>query len=79
LAVPFQEVASKFADGTAIKLDKLLARSGLAESASDGQRKIKAGSVRIDGEVQQEPILRLKIPAEFVIRVGRVLKRVTVS
>jgi tyrosyl-tRNA synthetase len=79
MAVPFREIESKSADGTAIKLDKLLARSGLADSASDGQRKIKAGAVRIDGQVQQEPVLRVKLPAEFVVRVGRQLKRVSIT
>ena len=79
LTVPFREIESKFGNGTAIKLDKLLARSGLADSASDGQRKIKAGAVRIDGEVHREPVLAIKIPAEFVLRVGRQLKRVSIS
>ena len=79
MAVPFREIESKSPDGTAIKLDKLLVRSGLADSATDGQRKIKAGAVRVDGKVQQEPVLRVKLPAELVVRVGRQLKRVSIS
>jgi tyrosyl-tRNA synthetase len=79
LAVSFKEVESKFANGTAIKLDKLMARSGMADSASDAQRKIKARAVRIDGKVHQDPVLPIKIPAEFVLRVGRLLKRVSIS
>jgi hypothetical protein len=35
--------------------------------------------VRIDGQVQQEPVLRVKLPAEFVVRVGRQLKRVSIT
>ena len=35
-----------------IKLEKLLAKVGLASSSTDGARKIKANAVRIDGEVQ---------------------------
>jgi tyrosyl-tRNA synthetase len=79
VSVLFRDIESKFADGTAIKLDKLMARSGLADSASDAQRKIKAGAVRIDGEVHQDPVLRIRVPAEFVLRVGRQLKRVSIS
>jgi tyrosyl-tRNA synthetase len=78
VSVPFAEIQSK-GDGSAIKLDKLLARCGLAESATDGQRKIKAGSVRIDNEVKKDPVLALKPPAEFTIRVGRMLRRVSIS
>ena len=33
-----------------IRLDKLLARVGLAESVSDAVRKIKAGAVQVNGE-----------------------------
>jgi tyrosyl-tRNA synthetase len=79
LSISFKEVESKFANGTAIKLDKLMTRSGMAESASDAQRKIKARAVRVDGEVHQDPVLPIKIPAEFVLRVGRMLKRVSIS
>jgi tyrosyl-tRNA synthetase len=79
VSVLFRDIESKFADGTAIKLDKLMARSGLADSASDAQRKIKAGAVRIDGEVHQDPVLRVRVPAEFILRVGRQLKRVSIS
>jgi len=78
VSVKFADVQSK-GDGSAIKLDKLLARCGLADSATDGQRKIKAGSVRIDNEVKKEPVLPLKPPAEFTVRVGRMLKRVSIS
>src|SRR6201999_2145854 len=48
-----------------VRLDKLLAKAGLAESVSDGARKIKAKSVRIDGEVKSEPVLAISIPAEL--------------
>src|SRR5882757_4930235 len=48
LTVPFNEVAAS--GSGSIKLDKVLVRSGMADSASDGQRKIKQGAVRIDNE-----------------------------
>src|SRR5438309_4990212 len=38
-------------DPLPVKLDKLLVHSGLAESVSDGSRKIKQKAVRINGEV----------------------------
>jgi tyrosyl-tRNA synthetase len=66
--------------GHAIKLDKLLAHCGLADSASDAQRKIKQGAVRIDGEVKKEPIVALEsVPAELLLNVGRHWKRVRIS
>jgi tyrosyl-tRNA synthetase len=80
VSVAYAEVAAK-GNGAekAIKLDKLLARCGLAESVSDGLRKIKQNSVRIDGDVRNEPILQVQLPADFVLRVGRLLKRVTIA
>ena len=79
VAVPYAEVSVKTADSSAIKLDKLLVRCGLADSASDGMRKVKQKSVRIDGEVKAEPILQVKVPVEFTVRVGRMMKRVSIS
>ncbi len=62
----------------AVKLDKLLARTGFASSVADGLRKVKANSVRVDGAVQSEPILLLTIPAQLTLRVGRVIKKVSI-
>jgi tyrosyl-tRNA synthetase len=64
-------------DGVAnIKIDKLLARAGLAESNSDAQRKIKAGSCKIDGETCKELYLQVTVPAEKIFRVGRKMKKI---
>jgi tyrosyl-tRNA synthetase len=64
-------------DGVAnVNLGKVLARAGLAESNSDAQRKIKAGSLKIDGETYKELYLELSFPAERVFRVGRKMKKV---
>jgi tyrosyl-tRNA synthetase len=80
VTISYAEVASKSnIDERAVKLDKVLARCGMAESVSDGLRKIKQNSVRIDGNVKSEPILHLELPAEFTVRVGRMLKRVTIK
>jgi tyrosyl-tRNA synthetase len=78
VSVSYDDVAAKDGGGV-VKLDKLLARCGLAESVSDGLRKIKAKSVQIDGAVKTEPILHVKVPAEMTIRVGRLLRKVTIS
>lgn len=55
------------------------ARTGLASSVSDGLRKIKQKAVRVDNEVRFEPLLKIKVPAELTVRVGRLLKKVTIQ
>jgi tyrosyl-tRNA synthetase len=77
IRVAYAEVAGR--DGGSIKLDKLVARCGMADSASDAQRKIKQGAVRVDGEVKKEPVLAVKVPAELTLRVGRLIKKVAIS
>jgi len=80
-----EEVALTAADigldgGTSVRLDRILAKSGLAESATDASRKIKAGAVKVDSEVANAPHLDIAgLPATWVIRVGKRMKRVTVS
>ncbi len=78
VSVSYADIAVKDGAG-AVRLDKLLARCGLAESVSDGLRKIKARAVHIDGEVKTEPVLHVSVPAEMTIRVGRLLRKVTIS
>jgi tyrosyl-tRNA synthetase len=59
-----------------LRVDKLLARVGLAESVSDGARKIKAGAVEINGEKVND--VALAGPhGEMVIQVGKNWRRVT--
>jgi tyrosyl-tRNA synthetase len=59
------------------RIDKLLAEAGLAESASDGGRKIKQGAVEIDHEAIVKPKLGMQSPARpLLVRVGRSMKRV---
>ncbi len=77
--VNYEEIAVKGAKASAIKLDKLLVRCGMAESASEGLRKIKQNAVRVNGEVKSNPILELGLPAEFTLRVGRLLRKVSIS
>jgi tyrosyl-tRNA synthetase len=66
-------------DGTrnasGIRLDKVLAKVGLADSVTDALRKIKAGAVEINGEKTTELVLTV-CPPEIVIHVGKRWKRV---
>ena len=58
-----------------LRVDKLLARVGLADSVSDAVRKIKAGAVEINGEKVKDLVLP-DPPAELLIQVGKNWKRV---
>jgi tyrosyl-tRNA synthetase len=62
-----------------LNLGKVIARAGLAESNSDAQRKIKAGSLKIDGETYKELYLQTSLPAEKIFRVGRKMKKVRIK
>ena len=59
----------------AIRVDKLLAKVGLADSVSDATRKIKAGSVEINGEKVKD--LAVAPSPEMVIQVGKNWRKVT--
>lgn len=72
-----KDVAASKADS--LRLDRILLLSGLAESASDAQRKIKQRAVKIDGEACEQMNLPLKPPAELTIRVGRQIRRVKIE
>ena len=61
-----------------IRLDKLLARSGLADSVSDASRKIKQKAVNIDGNTEVRLEIAMPIPTDLVIRVGRKIKKVSI-
>jgi tyrosyl-tRNA synthetase len=77
--VAYADIAAGDQHPTGIRLDKLLARCGLAESVSDGARKIKQKSVRVNGEVITDLVLQIKMPTELLLRVGRSMKKVSVS
>jgi tyrosyl-tRNA synthetase len=78
VSVPYAEIVVTN-DGSRVKLDKLLAKAGLASSVTDAARKIKANSVRVDGEVKSDLFLPVKPPAELTVRVGRQIKKVSIS
>jgi tyrosyl-tRNA synthetase len=77
--IQFGDVAGSIASDRTVKLEKVLFRSGLADSISDGVRKIKQNSVRIDNVVKPDSALKIeKLPFEATFRVGRKLKRVVI-
>jgi len=61
-----------------IRVDKLLAKIGLAESVSDAARKVKAGAVEINGEKVKDLVLA-NPAAELIIQVGKNWRRVTTA
>jgi tyrosyl-tRNA synthetase len=62
-----------------IRLDKLLARTGLATSVTDGLRKVKQSAVRVDGELKTELVVAVKLGAEFTLRAGKKMVKVSVQ
>ena len=83
VSVRFEEVAapnSSSSDGNVqVKLDKLLARTGLATSVTDGLRKLKQNAVKVDGELKTDLVVAVKLGAEFTLRAGKKMVRVSVE
>jgi tyrosyl-tRNA synthetase len=82
--VRFDEVAAPGAvvgnDGRVqVRLDKLLARTGLATSVSEGLRKLKQNAVKIDGELKNDLVASVKLGTEFTLRAGKKMIRVNVE
>jgi tyrosyl-tRNA synthetase len=83
VTVKYEEAAAPnaaVADAVAqVKLDKLLARTGLATSVSDGVRKVKQNAVKLDGELKTELVAEVKLGVEFTLRAGKKMVRVVVE
>jgi tyrosyl-tRNA synthetase len=58
-----------------LRVERLLAKIGLAESNSDGVRKIKAGAVQINGERIKEVLYSGPLD-DLLIQVGKNWRRV---
>jgi tyrosyl-tRNA synthetase len=59
-------------EATPLRIDKLLVRLQLAESNTDALRKLKQGSVHIDGELVEKTHIPLAaLPVRLAIRVGK--------
>ena len=71
--------------GEPLRLDKIIARAGLASSTTEASRKIKEKAVRVDGEVTTTPVIyrgTLDDPTfhvVLIVRVGRQTKKVIIS
>ncbi len=62
-----------------VRLDKLLFRVDLAESVSDAGRKLKQKAVRINGEIQTDPVTRIDLSQPVTLQVGRKIRKVRAS
>ena len=78
LPADLEEVAVSAADvgwtagAPTVRIDKLLVRLGMAESATDANRKVKQGAVRVEGEVVAVPHVEVgPLPARLAVRVGK--------
>jgi tyrosyl-tRNA synthetase len=63
----------------AIRTDKLLVEAGLASSTTEAERKRKEGAVKINGERVSAPQIAKFIPDQITIRVGKKIKRVSIT
>jgi tyrosyl-tRNA synthetase len=61
-----------------IRIDKLIAAIGLAESNSDATRKVKSGAVEINNAIFKDLVMT-DPPALLVVRVGKKWKRVSIA
>jgi tyrosyl-tRNA synthetase len=59
-----------------LRLDKLLAGAGLADSVSDAVRKVKQKAVRVNGKVQTDSAMQMDVSQPLTLQVGRKIKRV---
>jgi len=62
-----------------VRLDKLLFRVDLAESVSDAARKLKQRAVRVNGEIQTDPVVRIDLSHPVTLQVGRKIRKVSAS
>ena len=69
--IPFGEIAAS-ADGSQVRVAKLLVRAGLAASGAEATRKLGENAVRVDGETVSTPtIVVAGLPARLTVRVGK--------
>jgi tyrosyl-tRNA synthetase len=59
-----------------MRLDKLLAKVGLADSVSDAVRKVKQKAVKVNGEVSADPAAQIEINQPLTLQAGRKIKKV---
>jgi len=62
-----------------VRLDKLLFRVDLADSVSDAGRKLRQKAVKVNGEVQTDPVARIDLSQPVTLQVGRKIRKVVAS
>jgi tyrosyl-tRNA synthetase len=72
------EAAVELAPDGKIRLDKLLAKVGLADSVSDAARKLKQKSVKVNGEGVTSPFVDVDLSKPITLQAGRRIKKVRV-
>jgi tyrosyl-tRNA synthetase len=72
--IPTVELPPEALKDGAVRVDKLLAKIGLADSVNDAVRKLKAGAVEINGAKVKE--LAAPVSPEMVIQVGKHWRKV---
>jgi tyrosyl-tRNA synthetase len=90
--IPLDSLSPVFEDNgidANVRLARLLVACGLAESNSDGERKFKAGAVKIQGADRGTPVLEVRRGIAFIIgvdkiddltiRVGKRAKRIVIT
>jgi tyrosyl-tRNA synthetase len=70
------EAAVELGPDGRVRLDKLLAKIGLADSISDAVRKIKQKSVKANGELTTAPVVAIDLTNPITLQVGRKIKKV---
>jgi tyrosyl-tRNA synthetase len=71
-----EEVEQVEVPETSMRIDKLLARVGLADSVSDAVRKLKQGAVKINGAALADPARTVELSSELILQAGRKIKKV---
>jgi tyrosyl-tRNA synthetase len=59
-----------------LRIDKVLAKAGIAPSNAEANRLVKAGSVEVNGQPVKE-FITLVFPGEYIVRAGKKWKKVT--
>jgi tyrosyl-tRNA synthetase len=63
------------ADGL-VRLDKLLARCGLADSVSDAARKLKQKAVKVNGALKIDAVTSIDASQPIILQVGKKIRKV---
>ncbi len=75
-----RDVSRSGEDSCPVRIDKLIRLAGLAGSNTEASGKVKTGAVEIEGVsiLPNEVLINVPIGREFVLRVGRKMKKVCV-